>query len=101
MCWGIIISAPRFSKLSIAILTIRVASSSAYAAKSLIAKNKYIEAGTNIITLSDEDVSKAREAASSLLKKYAGKNPDCAEFVKIYKEVLKELGYAEEAKNLD
>jgi len=78
-----------------------VTSARAYVAKSIVAKNKYIAAGTKIMTLPEGDVAKARIVASQLLKTYAKKNADCAEFIKIYSEVLKDLGYAKEAQALE
>lgn len=78
----------------------RFKSASAYEAAGIIAKNKYLKSGAKIITLSQEDVKQARKVASDLLKAYEKKSPECAEFIKIYSQVLNDLGYEEEAKNL-
>jgi TRAP-type mannitol/chloroaromatic compound transport system substrate-binding protein len=76
-------------------------SARAYAAKSIASKNKYIAAGTKILTLPDADVAMARSVASNLLKTYAKKNADCAEFIKTYAEILRDLGYEKEAQALE
>jgi TRAP-type mannitol/chloroaromatic compound transport system substrate-binding protein len=76
-------------------------SARAYAAKSIASKNKYIAAGTKILTLPAADVATARSVASELLKTYAKKNNDCAEFIKTYAEALRDLGYEKEAQALE
>ena len=49
---------------------------------------------------SKEDVAKARKIANELMLKDAAKNPDLAEYVKLYAKVLNDLGYVTEAKTL-
>lgn len=59
-------------------------------------KNKSITIGE----WSKEDVARARKVANELMLKDAAKNPDLAEYTKIYAKVLNDLGYASEAKTL-
>lgn len=53
-----------------------------------------------IITIPDADVKKAREIAAKMMLDDAKKNPDLAEYVKIYARVLNDLGYYDYAKAL-
>lgn len=59
-------------------------------------KKKTIE----IITIPDAEVKKARKVANEMMINDAKKNPDLAEYVKIYAKALNDLGYTEEAKTL-
>ena len=63
---------------------------------SIIAKQDWVAKGVEIIELSDEDVKKARAAGAEVMKEQA-KNDDAKEFLKVYGEVLRELGYHEMA----
>lgn len=78
----------------------KVKSATAYEVGSLQSKEDFIAGGAEIIELSDADVAKAREAASEVILEYSAKNDLTKEFVDTYVQVLVDLGYIDEAKNL-
>lgn len=78
----------------------KVKSATAYEVGSSKAKGKFLQGGAEIIQLSDEDVAKANKLAAEVILDYAGKNEFTKEFVDTYIEVLVELEYLEEARNL-
>jgi TRAP-type mannitol/chloroaromatic compound transport system substrate-binding protein len=61
------------------------------------AKQDWLKAGVEIITLPDADVLEARKRAAKLIVDFGKKSPEAAEYVKVYGQTLKELGYVEEA----
>lgn len=67
----------------------------------IFAKRKWEEnKEITFIEFSEEDVKQARTVAHELMLEDAQKNPDIAEYVKIYAKVLYDLGYYEDAKFL-
>ncbi len=64
------------------------------------AKQDWLKAGVEIIQLPDADVLEARKRAAKLIVDFGKKSPEAEEYVKVYAETLKELGYVEEAKAL-
>ena len=78
----------------------KVESATAYEIGSLKAKSDFISSGAEIIELPAQDVEKAKEVASEVILEYSSKNELTKEYVDTYIEVLVELGYIDEAKNL-
>lgn len=76
----------------------RYLSSIAYSIANERAKQKWKEAGVQVITLPDEDVAEARKVAAQVILDFADRSPEAAEYVRIYAETLRELGYTELAK---
>lgn len=75
----------------------RFLSSIAYGIGNDKAKQEWLDSGVKIINLPEEDVSAARLLGAKVILDFAQKNPEAAEYVKIYAEVLSELGHDEMA----
>lgn len=75
----------------------RYLSSVAYEIDGEKAKQDWIKAGVEIITLPEADVLEARKRAAKLLVDFGKKSPEAAEYLEVYGQSLKELGYVEEA----
>jgi TRAP-type mannitol/chloroaromatic compound transport system substrate-binding protein len=75
----------------------RFLSSIAYGIGNDRAKQEWLEAGVQIINLPEEEVNEARLLGAKVILDFAQKNPEAAEYVKIYAEVLRELGHDEMA----
>ena len=56
--------------------------------------------GVEIIQLPEEDIKKARSLAAELIVDFGKKSPEAEEYVKIYAEVLNDLGYIDIAESL-
>ena len=79
----------------------RYLSALAYDVESNKAKKSWEEDfGVEIITLPEEDVEKARTLAAELIVDFSKKSPEAEEYVRIYAEVLNDLGYVDIAKSL-
>lgn len=64
------------------------------------AMKKYAEYGIKIIRLSDEDIAEAQKIAVDVLNEFKSKSPLATEYIETYYNVLIDLGYIEEAKQL-
>jgi len=79
----------------------RYLSAVAYDVENQKAKERWVkDYGIEIITLPEEDVKEARRLASKLVVDFSKKNPETEEYVKVYAEVLNDLGYIDIAKEL-
>ena len=79
----------------------RYLSSIAYGIANERARQKWKEGGVQVITLPEEDVAEARKVAARVILEFAGRNPQAAEYVRIYAATLRELGYTDLAETLD
>lgn len=78
----------------------RFLSSTAYGLGTDRARQEWIDSGVEIIQLPEEDVKAGRAIGAKVIRDFAASNPEAAEFVKIYAEVLSELGHTEMAEQL-
>jgi len=62
------------------------------------ARQKFIEYGVQVITLSDADVKKLRELGAEVVRDYRGKSPELDKVIDTYADVLQDLGYFDLAK---
>lgn len=75
----------------------RYKSSVAYGAKNDIARQAWIDAGVEIITLPAADVERIRKDGMDILNEMSAKDPIVKEYVDGYAKVLFDLGYLDEA----
>lgn len=61
------------------------------------ARQEWLDGGVEIINLPEEDVIEARLLGARVIRDFAERNPEAAEFVRIYAEVLDNLGHDEMA----
>lgn len=61
------------------------------------ARKEWLDAGVQIINLPEADVAEARLVGAKVIREFAAKNPQTAEFVRIYAQVLADLGHVEMA----
>jgi len=66
-----------------------------------LARQKFIDSGVEVITLSDASVKKSPVAGAKVLKSYRKASPQAAKFIDLYQDVLLELGYTDIAKLLE
>ena len=79
----------------------RYLSALAYDVESSKAKTSWEEDfGVEIIQLPEKDIKKARSLAAELIVDFGKKSPEAEEYVKIYAEVLNDLGYIDIAESL-
>lgn len=78
----------------------RYLSAIAYGVGNMQAKQRWLDAGTEIIDLPEEDVVEARLIGARLIGDFAQRNPQAAEYVRLYADVLQELGHDEMAELL-
>jgi TRAP-type mannitol/chloroaromatic compound transport system substrate-binding protein len=73
----------------------RFLSSIAYGIGNDRARQAWIDGGVQIIELPEADVQQARLVGAQVMRDFAAKNPQAAEYVQTYAEVLRELGHTE------
>lgn len=78
----------------------RFLSSIAYGIGTDRARQQWLESGVTIIDLPEAEVAEARLIGARVIREFAEKNPQAAEFVRIYAEVLADLGHSEMAELL-
>ncbi|WP_209424710.1 TRAP transporter substrate-binding protein DctP [Pararhodobacter sp. SW119] len=75
----------------------RYLSSIAYGIGTDRARQEWLDSGVEIIDLPEEEIAEARLIGARVIREFAERNPQTAEFVRIYAEVLDELGHDEMA----
>jgi len=75
----------------------RYLSSIAYGIGNDQARAEWLEAGVEIITLPEDEVTEARLTGARVILDFAERNPEAAEYVATYAGVLRELGHSEMA----
>lgn len=75
----------------------RFDSAIAYGVGNMQAKQEWLDDGIEIIHLPEEDVVEARLLGARLIRDFSERNPQAAEYVRLYAEVLDELGHTEMA----
>lgn len=78
----------------------RYLSSIAYGIANEQARQKWKAGGVQVITLPEEDIAEARRVAARVILEFAERNPQAAEYVRIYATTLRELGYTDLAETL-
>lgn len=78
----------------------RYLSATAYGIGNEKAKQEWLEEGVEIIQLPDEDVQEARKVGAQVMLDFAEKSPEAKEYLDVYAQTLKELGYSELAATL-
>lgn len=78
----------------------RYLSATAYGIGNDKAKQEWLEQGVEIIELPEEDVREARKIGAQVMLDFAEKSPEAEEYVQVYAQTLKELGYTELAEIL-
>lgn len=78
----------------------RYLSAIAYGVGNMQSKQQWLDGGTEIIDLPEEDVVEARLIGARVIRDFAERNPQAAEYVRLYAEVLDELGHDEMAELL-
>lgn len=78
----------------------RFLSATAYGVGNEKAKQEWLAEGVKIIELPEEDVREARKIGARVMMDFAKKSPEAGQYVETYAQVLKELGYTEQAKAL-
>lgn len=78
----------------------RYLSATAYGIGNEKAKQEWLDQGVEIIELPEEDVQEARKIGAQVMLDFAEKSPAAEEYVKVYAQTLKELGYTELAATL-
>ncbi len=78
----------------------RYKSAISYGAKNEIARQEWVKAGVEIITLPEEDVKRIRAVGMEILNEMSATDPIIKEYVDAYAKVLFELGYEQDASTL-